>query len=138
MIRPLYETEADRIRENKVLERIMIHTDAQALKLAKRDRLDYAMFRNGQCVALIEIKTRRIPFNQFETVMIEYSKAEAARQIAFETGLPCYLFVEWMDALGFINFAEHFDLGVGGRRDRHTEDYGLAAYYPRRKFKLIS
>ena len=137
MSRPLFETDADRKREAQTLERIMMHTSAHAIKLAIRDHLDYAMLKNGQVIALIEIKNRRITHDTYATVMIEYKKAEHARQIAFETGVPCFLFVQWMDALGFINFASDFELGVNGRKDRHSEDYGLVAYYPTERFKII-
>ena len=137
MIRPLYETDADRKREEKTLERIMMHTNAQAIKLSIRDHLDYAMINNGQVVALIEIKNRRISRGTYATVMIEYKKAEHARHMSYEAGVPCYLFVQWTDALGFIDFAEKFEMGVNGRRDRHAEDFGLVAYYPTERFKVI-
>jgi hypothetical protein len=137
MTRPLYETADHRKGEAKTLERIMMHTDAQAIKLSIRDHLDYAMLKNGQIMALIEIKNRRISHQTYATVMIEYKKAEHARHISFETGVPCYLFIQWIDKLGFINFAENFDLGVNGRKDRHAEDYGLVAYYPTERFKII-
>lgn len=137
MTRPLYETAEHRKGEEQTLDRIMMHTNAHAIKLSIRDHLDYAMLNNGQIVALIEIKNRSITRDTYATVMIEYKKAEHARQISFETGVPCYLFVQWTDALGFINFAEDFELGVNGRKDRHAEDYGLVAYYPTESFKVI-
>lgn len=137
MTRPLYETPEDLKREAQILERIVLWTNAQAIKLAIRDHLDYAMYRNGELLALIEIKTRNAKHAAFDTYMLEYSKAEKARVISFESGVPCFLFVQWQDKLGFCNFANDFELGVNGRKDRHTEDVGLVAYYPIDRFIII-
>jgi hypothetical protein len=61
-----------------------------------------------------------------------------ARQVAFETGIPTFLIVRWMDRVGYCNFDVDFLTTIGGRRDRGIErDYGLMAEVPIDQFQVL-
>jgi len=61
-----------------------------------------------------------------------------ARQVAFETGLPTFLIVRWIDCIGYVNFNVDFETTIGGRRDRGIErDYGLMAEVPIEEFTIL-
>lgn len=129
--------------ENLKLEMITMSKVAETwkvtpVKLPQYCQLDFALLRDGNIAAFAEIKCRTFNMNRYKTSLIHLHKMIYARQVAFETGIPTFLIVRWMDRVGYCNFDVDFLTTIGGRRDRGIErDYGLMAEVPIEQFKVL-
>ena len=119
-MRPVYETEGDRSRESAVARKIETAFRCSMSKLQPRDRFDYACIRGDDIVAFAEIKVRKNPMHQYDTYMVSMTKIVHANMIHSAVRLPCILFVQWLDALGYIPMNRcDVSLRMGGRSDRN-------------------
>jgi len=129
--------------ENLKLEMITMSKVAEKwkvtpVKLPQYCQLDFALLRDGNISAFAEIKCRTFNMNRYKTSLIHLHKMIYARQVAFETGLPTFLIVRWIDCIGYVNFNVDFETTIGGRRDRGIErDFGLMAEIPIDKFTIV-
>tara|TARA_R110002020_G_scaffold301679_2_gene517099 strand:- start:108 stop:533 length:426 start_codon:yes stop_codon:yes gene_type:complete len=84
---------------------------------------------------LIELKSRRIPHNKYDTAMVNYSKllrtsnSEKERIIIFN----------YSDGLFFwkVN-SDEYEIGKGGRNDRGVEEYYTMAYVKKESLQNIN
>ena len=140
MNRPLYESAQDLRNEHEVIEKVSLHLNADYKKLPISYKLDFAMHKmaSGFVWFFCEVKVRTCKMNRYPTMMLNLDKVMAARDLSKHTGLDSYLIVQWTDRLATINFAEDFDVGFGGRRDRgDSQDVGLVAHFEISKFKEL-
>jgi len=108
------------------------------VKLPQYSQLDFALLRDGKIAAFAEVKCRTFDMNRYKTSLIHLHKMIYARQVAFETGIPTFLIVRWMDKVGCCSFKVDFETTIGGRRDRGIErDYGLMAEVPIDEFQVL-
>jgi len=130
MARPMYETEADRKKEQALAETFAQH-GYDFYKLPIQYRLDFAVFKDGEARAFVEVKHRNVRLLQYDTAMISLSKVLQARWLTQNTGLPAYLLNVYIDCIARFDFAGDFKLGKGGRFDRgDSQDADLCAYFP--------
>lgn len=138
MNRLMYETKSDLEREAAVIERVAELYNCEYHKLPHRDRLDYAMSRNGKIVSFIEIKCRGCLSTTYDTIMMTMDKVLSARKLQQETGLPAYMVVAYADKTMIMSFDCKFETVVGGRRDRDDQqDIGLVALFSKDDFMLL-
>jgi hypothetical protein len=112
-MRPVYETEADRIRERAVALKVKAwlaggaNAGVTAVKLKPFSPVDFAICKHdGTVVAFVEVKVRTCRSDEYDTYLLSMDKAIALRRLAQDTnGMLVYLAVEWMDRV------------AGGRRE---------------------
>jgi hypothetical protein len=105
-MRPVYETEADRIRERAVVTKVKAwlagsNHSATAVKMKPFSPVDFAICKSdGTVVAFVEVKVRTCRSDEYDTYLLSMDKAHALRRLAQETGMLVYLAVEWTDRVG--------------------------------------
>jgi len=132
------ETNAHLALELKTMQAVSRVWGVDFVKLPEYDRLDFGLVRKGGIAAFAEIKCRSFEIGRYKTSLLHLHKMMYARQVAFETGLPTFLIVRWIDCIGYVNFNVDFETTIGGRRDRGIErDFGLMAEIPIEKFTIV-
>jgi hypothetical protein len=125
--RPVYETEADRIRERAVVTKVKVWLagSATAVKLKPYSPVDFALCNSdGRVVAFVEVKVRACRSDEYETYMLSMDKLIALRALAqqWAVGGPLVLLaVQWTDRLGVYTVDPGLLLSapmMGGRWDR--------------------
>ena len=130
MARPMYETEADRKKEQALADAFKQH-GYDFYKLPIQYRLDFVVFKDTKAKAFIEVKHRNVRLFQYDTAMISLSKVIQARLLTQHTGLPAYLLNVYKDNIARFDFAGDYTLGKGGRFDRgDSQDADICAYFP--------
>ena len=130
MARPMYETEADRKKEQALADAFKQH-GYDFYKLPIQYRLDFVVFKDNQAKAFIEVKHRNVKLFQYDTAMISLSKVIQARLLTQHTGLPAYLLNVYKGNIARFDFAGDYTLGKGGRFDRgDSQDADICAYFP--------
>lgn len=132
------ETKENRVLELQTMQSVSRVWNVDFVKLPQYDQLDFALVRNGGIAAFAEIKCRTFEISRYKTSLLHLHKMMYARQVAFETSLPTFLIVRWIDCIGYVNFKVDFETTIGGRRDRGIErDYGLMAEVPIEEFTIL-
>lgn len=130
MARPMYETDADRKKEQALADAFKQH-GYDFYKLPIQYRLDFVVFKDNKAKAFIEVKHRNVRLLQYDTAMISLSKVIQARTLTQHTGLPAYLLNVYQDCIARFDFAGDYTLGKGGRSDRgDSQDADVCAYFP--------
>ena len=130
MARPMYETEADRKKEQALADAFKQH-GYDFYKLPIQYRLDFVVFKDTKAKAFIEVKHRNVRLFQYDTAMISLSKVIQARLLTQYTGLPAYLLNVYKDNIARFDFAGDYTLGKGGRFERgDSQDADICAYFP--------
>lgn len=130
MARPMYETEADRRKEQALADAFARH-GYDFYKLPIQYRLDFVVFKDGAAKAFVEVKHRNVRLLQYDTAMVSLSKVIQARLLTQHTGLPAYLLNVYKDNIARIDFANDYEIGKGGRSDRgDAQDADICAYFP--------
>lgn len=130
MVRQMYETEADRKKEQALADAFKQH-GYDFYKLPIQYRLDFVVFKNNEAKAFIEVKHRNVRLFDYDTAMVSLSKVIQARLLTQHTGLPVYLLNVYKDNIARFDFAGDYTLGKGGRSDRgDAQDADICAYFP--------
>ena len=130
MARTMYETEADRKKEQALADAFK-KRGYDFYKLPIQYRLDFVVFKDDKAKAFIEVKHRNVWMWQYDTAMVSLSKVIQARLLTQHTGLPAYLLNVYKDCIARIDFAGDYKLGKGGRSDRgDAQDADICAYFP--------
>ena len=137
MARPMYETAADRAKEQALADAFAAH-GYEFYKLPIQYRLDFVVFKGGVAKAFIEVKHRNVRLFQYDTAMISLSKVIQARLLTQHTGLPAYLLNVYKDNIARFDFASDYEIGKGGRSDRgDSQDADICAYFPIRAATVV-
>jgi len=112
--RPRYETEAHLQAERAFAADLQTAWNCELIKLAGANertyRLDYSVVRGGVLMALLEIKVRNNPSDQYETLMLSLSKwATGVRY--YQAGLDFAIAVRWEDKDGHYKY-NPLDMGL--------------------------
>ena len=130
MARTMYETEADRRKEQALADAFKQH-GYDFYKLPIQYRLDFVVFKGNEAKAFIEVKHRNVRLFDYDTAMVSLSKVIQARMLTQHTGLPAYLLNVYKDNIARFDFAGDYKLGKGGRSDRgDAQDADICAYFP--------
>lgn len=126
------ETNEDLRREREIIDKITSAQNGEiyAQKLPMYNHLDFAVMRGDRITGLVEIKCRTNSMRAYSSMIVHLSKVLDARKWAEACGCPAFLFVQWTDKLGWINFDEEYTVGFGGRKvERFDGDRSLMAYF---------
>ncbi|MFZ8993031.1 MAG: hypothetical protein ACO20L_10190 [Candidatus Puniceispirillaceae bacterium] len=130
MVRPIYETETGRRKEQALADAFAAH-GYDFYKLPIQYRLDFVVFKDNKAKAFVEVKHRNVRLFQYDTAMISLSKVIQARLLTQHTGLPAYLLNVYKDNIARFDFAGDYEIGKGGRSDRgDSQDADICAYFP--------
>ena len=137
-MRKIYETQADRMNEQDVANRIAASRGYMMEKLPPMSKMDYAAFSTEGLKAFIEIKRRKVLRSKYDTMMIGMEKVLWARQVSKHFGIKSYLFNQWDDVLGYVCLDNRCELDMGGRSDRGDPlDTGIYAYFKTSEIKEL-
>lgn len=121
---PTYENDASLSDEERISNIIEKVWKCRMEKLPRKNRIDYALMRDGVgLAAYAEIKSRKSSRFKYPTWMVSLEKWLYAQHIAeVSNGVPMFFVVEWTDGLFFIRQdSVKFSVGVGGRSDRGND-----------------
>ena len=123
MLRPAYETPAQRAQEKKFIEKLSDKWNVSAFKLPLHYSLDYLLIRTSsrKAMAWVELKARKNEMGAYPDYMISFYKILSAKQLSMASGLPSFLAVQWRDCAAALRMddLEDFLLTTGGRKDRN-------------------
>lgn len=101
MSRPIYESNADRGREDRVADRVGAALGCRMVKLtgqyARMDRL--AEWPTGRRHAFVEIKCRKSFHDQYPTLMLSAAKWRDGVDMAEATGGDFYVVASYLDGV---------------------------------------
>lgn len=139
----MYETEADRARERKTIDRFLQHFPrGTAHKLERSFHHDFAINNgDGETILYVEVKQRFCSHRRYRTYWIGESRLIRMQRTARRDGVASILLVEWEDALGYIDPTKALDnakISIGGRTDRNDErDIERMAEFPHALFTFL-
>lgn len=134
----MYETKDDLIRETKVIDAFCKHYKLEKQKLPMTQQIDYALCIDKKIVGFAEVKCRVFKHDQYKSMFVGFNKVQKAKELFDLTRKRVLLLVCWSDVYGHIDFAEDFDIALGGRKDRGDKnDFGLIAHYPIDSFTIL-
>jgi hypothetical protein len=133
----LYETEENKNAEDKLRTALGDAYGYNMVALPIKYSLDCIAYKGKEAKAFFEFKCRTVASTEYDTALVNLHKVIAAANITKATGLKCWLVVQWIDMVGFIDFQADKEIGMSKRRDRN-EAADLFAYYPVSGFKSLS
>jgi hypothetical protein len=106
-MRPVYETEADRIRERAIAAKVKnflagpMAASTTAVKLKPFSAVDFALCKmDGTVLGFLEVKSRACKSDTYPTYMLSMDKLIALNRLAGEIPVGVFLAVQWEDRLG--------------------------------------
>jgi len=138
-MRPIYETSADKMREQKVREYITACYNCSYEKTPALASVDgYLYHPDGALAALVEIKTRKNEYNKYPTYMLSAAKWKEGLAQAKQLNVPSLLVVSFVDGVFLTQLKEDYEIRKGGRFDRgDPRDLEDCIYIPIDQFKNI-
>jgi len=117
-MRPLYETEETKEREQRLGDIVAQKWQCDLQKVSIKYSLDCLALRDDLPMAWVELRCRTNAMLQYPTYMISLAKVQGAKRLEEDTGLPAFLVVEWSDKIGYVNLAQvDWTLGFGGMNE---------------------
>jgi hypothetical protein len=131
-MRPTYETESDREREEACAKRILSRLGAGAMMVklnGQYSRIDRLALRPGKKPLWIEIKCRSARSDSYPSLMLSCAKWQAGVEMADATGGQFVIVAAYTDGdYAYTYKREHVNSGevqvVFGGRTLHTRDAG--------------
>ncbi len=120
-MRPIYESRGDVDRQREAIAHLERMTASTAREMPHLAAWDYEMVRDGQTVAIVEVKCRTNAMLRYPTYMVAASKAAAIRDEAASRRIAGVILVRWTDAIGWVRLDRLRDwpaVMAGGRTDR--------------------
>lgn len=138
-MRPIYETDDDLQNELVVVKDLCSGLNCSYKKLPISYGLDYALIREEDVFAFIEIKCRKRHSQRHESLMVSAQKRVKAQDLSRATGVPCMLVSSFTDGVYWINFAEKPDkVTFNGRTDRgDAQDVEPVIHYATERLSLV-
>lgn len=140
-MRPRYETQHDRARQRMAMARVCAATGTDARETPPLCAWDYEVVRDGQVVAIAEVKCRLCNSSTYPTYMISLRKMEDMRREADERSVAAVLVVSWQDRTGYAMIPEAMSNGLvahGGRTDRNDPmDTEAVLHIPIDRFRYV-
>lgn len=138
-MRPIYETSADRARENGVRVHLMERFGCAYQKAPPLYCIDGQLLNGeGRTVGLVEIKTRKNTHNKYPTYMLSASKWRKAMTLGDTMKVPVMLVVQFTDGIYMTRLKSDYPKAQGGRTDRNDAmDIEECIYIPITEFKPV-
>lgn len=143
MSRPFYETDESMAQELAVMEKVCHAWRCNAAKLPIKYHLDYALHRDKDIIAWLEIRVREYSFEKLEELggyMLSLSKWDAAMTLNTVTKRPFVLVVKATDATRAAVFEDMPVLSpsISGRgKPRDWQDTEPCVFIPISEFKRV-
>ena len=138
--RPLYESENDLQAEREIVDRFCNHSGLTAEKLGKFD-LDFALFRNGQMVAIAEVKDRVGWKKEYGTIMLSTFKVQSLISYSEAIGVKAIFIVRVLGDVMWVLIERRSEppkITWSGRQDRDDPlDMEPCWHIPFAEFKKI-
>lgn len=133
-MRPAYETDQDRSREQDIADKLAQLWDCSFVKTPRFYPFDYTILRKDTAVAFCEVKCRA---KQYPTLMLSLHKWTTGVQLSRDTGLPFIVVASVPDGIHWHEVvAKPYSIVVGGRSDRgDPEDKEPCVLLPFEEFK---
>ncbi len=145
-MRPMYESDRDRINEDRIARRIEKAWRLELKKMPVSYKLDFAAVRDNVIVGWIEVKRRRI-LPKWRTVMLSISKWREGCILSSSTGIGWAFVVEnsvdgklwWCDCSDMMEDEDSFQIEWGGRTKstRDRADVEPVIHIPTKLFKQV-
>jgi hypothetical protein len=141
-MRPIYETEADRVAERQIITKMMPHWRFEdALKLPIGYGVDFALIRDDDIMGFAEIKARNLVFGFGDGYYLALQKVIRAREITTASGIGCRLVVRFSDGkVRWCNIGDYTPSRIiphGRRQQRDRYDTEPCVVYPWSKFREV-
>lgn len=146
MMRPMYESERDRINEDRIARRIEKAWSMELKKMPVSYKLDFAAIRDKVIVGWLEVKRRKIR-REWRSVMLSVSKWKAGCVLSSSTGVGWAFVVEnsldgklwWCDCSDMMEEEEPLRIEWGGRTrsTRDSADVEPVIHIPTKLFKQV-
>jgi hypothetical protein len=140
-MRPTYETDDDLNREQKVLSHLDELWSCENKKLSKYYPADAAVQQNNEIKAFVEVRVRKNERLTYPTYLVSVHKLQELAELARFTQRPCFLVVQWLDALGYWPVPQSLEglaLDIGGSTRRNDkQDIEPCAFIPIQQFTLV-
>lgn len=88
----ILETELDRARERRVMERVAKYTGLSWSRFPAMSPIDFQTSRNGTITAFVDVKVRKEPMEQVQQygdLMLKHRKVLEYAAVTAHTGVPC-------------------------------------------------
>lgn len=142
----VYETAEDLENEKAIKEIIEKAKPVKLVKAGQFCKIDYIMMDlEGNGMALVEMKARKVASNQYETLLLDYAKYESAIYVSRHLWnepknrpLDFLIFIKFLDKLMYYKYDKTHNLSVkaGGRTDRGDKnDIEPCVHIPMTLFK---
>jgi len=139
-VRPIYETELDRTREDRVFERLAGLMDFNCIgtpRLSVADKL--LCYKDGTLAAVAELKIRTNRHDAYPTYLFSATKHTTLLAVSSSLKVPALLFVKFSDCVALTKLRMGYEQKSGGRRDRgDCRDIEPCVFIPMREFKIIN
>ncbi len=143
MVRPIYETEENKKRQNDMRSILESKWSCVLQDLPYKYQLDWMAFKDKKPMAVLEFKHReKLSFDAWPRYMISLDKWIRAREISQEMCLPFIMVITFTEGTYYGSFLhnESFDLSYmwGGRLDRNdAQDSEPMVLLPLKHFKKL-
>lgn len=124
MNRPVYETDADLLKEDRIKRTIEQKWKADLHKLPIKYHADFLALRDDTPVGLIEIKIRDNDSTKYPTYMLSLHKAVNCLATADIMNIPFVLVVFWNDMIGYIQVTDEYFKVVKMQESNFRNDVG--------------
>ena len=138
-MRPIYETELDRTREDFVFRALADAMNFDYIGMPRLSAVDRLLcYKNGTLAALAELKIRTNRYGAYPTYLFSATKHSTLLSVSAALKVPAMLFVKFSDCTAFTILREGYDQKSGGRTDRGDHrDIETCVYIPMREFRVV-
>jgi hypothetical protein len=143
MSRPMYESQSDVTRENKMKALLETKWNCELNKLPIKYHLDWMAMRGKDPMAFVEFKHREnLSIYKYPRYMISLDKWMKAKQLCKEVEIPFIMVITFTEGNYYGVFSHNgihdMAYGFGGRYDRgDAQDVEPMIYLPLKKFQKI-
>lgn len=139
-MRPRYESQRDRDNAARIMQHIGKVLKAKPEALSHEYPVNYALYKHGKLMTLVEVKCRNVRMWEFPTLIMSVRKLGKAAEFARQHKVPLMVVTKWSDKLGYVrvNDPSIYTTKTGGRTDRgDTQDIERLYEIPIGSFKLF-
>lgn len=118
-MRPRYENNASLEMERKIATVICEAFNVEVAKLPIAYRVDYAVLKDGEITAFLEVKHREIKKDTYPDIILALGKYLAGKELYERTGRRFIFAIGTYDGVFWTDLSEsQYPLAIGGRVDR--------------------
>lgn len=125
-----YEKLADKIRQNIICAKLEALWGFQAKDNGDKAVIDYSCFKYGELVAIMEIKNRFCPVDDYPTYMCTTKDIDEGLALSREFGVPFLLVVKWNDFFAYAKITHNdYPSRASGQKNRNDPNDYMAMCY---------